>query len=458
MAPKNSLSTWDAVALIVGLVVGAGIFRAPQVVAEYTSGTGSFLLVWLAGGLISLVGAMCYAELASTFPHAGGDYHFLKRAYGRDVSFLFAWSRSLVIQTGSIAGLGYIFADYTVPVLGLNRDATPWLAALSVVVLTLLNMRGLRYGRRAQIFLTSAQVFGLLLVIVAGSVLGITKGAVSAPTLPPATHGPALGMAMVFVLFTFGGWSEAAYISAEVRDDRRGISRALLAGLGIITLLYLLANIAYLSALGHSGIARSSVVAADLMNAAFGRWGAIVLSVIVASSALCSANATIVTGSRGAYALGKDYPMFSFLGAWNDGASSPANALLTQGGISLILVVFGAVARNGFEAMVAYTAPVFWLFLALVSMAVIVMRRREPNIERPFRVPLYPLTPIVFLLTSIFMLYSTLNYAGLGSVLGIVVMILGIPVLIVARTRAALPAGTGEFARGAWELPASRDE
>jgi amino acid transporter len=443
LGPKNSLSTWDAVALIVGLVVGAGIFRAPQVVAQYTSGPFTFLLFWLAGGVISLVGAMCYAELASTFPNAGGDYHFLQRAFGRDMSFLFAWSRSLVIQTGSIAILAYVFADYAASVFGLGPEAAPWLAALSVVGLTLLNMRGLRYGRLSQNLLTTAQVCGLLLVILAGAVWGVVRGDDVAPVTQAAPLTPSLGMAMLFVLFTFGGWSEAAYISAEVRDDRKGIARALIAGLGIITLLYLLANMAYLSALGHAGVAGSTVVAADLMNAALGKWGALVLSIIVASSALCSANATIVTGSRGGYAFGRDYAMFRFLGSWQEGASSPGNSLVTQAGIALVLIAFGAVARNGFESMVAYTAPVFWLFLALVSLAVMVLRRREPGAPRPFRVPLYPLTPILFLLTSVFMLYSTLSYAGVGALLGIAVMLAGVPVLAIARSR-SVPAGAPE--------------
>jgi amino acid transporter len=393
---------------------------------------------------------MCYAELASTFPHAGGDYHFLRRAYGRGVSFVFAWSRSLVIQTGGIAGLAFVFADYVIPVFALGAEAVPWLAALAVVSLTLINMRELRYGRGAQKLLTTVQVCGLLLVILAGSVVGILNsgaGAAPAPETSPST--PAIGMAMVFVLFTFGGWSEAAYISAEVHDDRKGIVHALLGGLGIITLLYLLANMAYLSALGHAGIAASPVVAADLMNAAMGKWGALALSVIVAASALCSANATIVTGSRGGYAFGRDYPMFGFLATWQEGASSPANSLLAQGCIALVLIAFGAVTRNGFEAMVAYTAPVFWLFLAMVSLAVIVLRHREPDAPRPFKVPLYPVTPIVFLLTSLFMLYSTLNYAGVGSLLGIAVMLAGVPVMIAARARSHIvtgPSGGGAAA------------
>jgi amino acid transporter len=413
-------------------------------VAQNTSGVAPFLLAWVAGGVISLIGALCYAELASTFPHAGGDYHFLQRAFGRDVSFLFAWSRSLVIQTGSIAILSFVFADYMVPVLGLSSEVTWMVAALAVVCLTLLNMRGLHHGRRAQILLTSTQVCGLMLVILAGAVLGMTRGQGAPAVAAAATDPPAFGLAMVFVLFTFGGWSDAAYISAEVRDDRRGITRALIAGLGIITLLYLLANMAYISALGHKGIAASPVVAANLMNAAFGRWGGLLLSVIVASSALCSANATIVTGSRGGYALGRDYRTFSFLASWRDGASSPVNALLFQCAISLVLIGFGAVARNGFEAMIAYTAPVFWFFLALVSLGVIVMRRKEPNIHRPFRVPLYPLTPLIFLATSAFMLYSTLRYARTGALLGIAVMLAGLPVLAIARSRASLAAGTPE--------------
>jgi APA family basic amino acid/polyamine antiporter len=438
MPPRPYLTTLDAVALIVGLVVGVGIFRAPQLVAQNTGSVEGFIGVWVAGGILSLIGALCYAELSTTYPHAGGEYHFIRRAFGTDLAFLFAWSRCSVIQTGSIAILCYVFADYLAPVLSLKPGSSPMLAAVAVVALTGLNLAGLRHGKRTQLFLTTAELIGLGVVIIAGLVL-LDGAASSAVTTPPDTSpGVAgLGLAMVFVLLTYGGWNEAAYISAEVRDGRRAMARTLLWGIGIITTLYVLANLAYVHALGLEGVRSSSVVAADLMQSALGPVGATLLSCAVALSALGSANATIITGARTTYALGRDFGAFHLLGRWNDEGSTPVNALFLQGALALVLVAFGAVARSGFEAMVAYTAPVFWIFLAMVALAVIVLRQREPGRPRPFKVPFYPLTPLIFFAAALFMLYSSVRYAGSGALVGVAVMLAGIPVLFLIRASAA---------------------
>ena len=237
---------------------------------------------------------------------------------------------------------------------------------------------------------------------------------------------------MVFVLLTFGGWSEASYISAELRDRRRGAVRTFGWGLGIITVLYLLANAAYLRGLGLQGVAGSEAVAADLMRNSVGAWGAAAVSFAVMIAALSSANATMITGARSNYAVGRDVPRFAFLGDWHEGQHTPRAAFLLQGGIALLLVGFGAFARSGFEAMVAYTAPVFWLILLASGASVLVLRRREPSVERPFRVPLYPVVPLLFCGVAAFMLYSSVAYAGRGALLGVAVMLAGLPVLAIA--------------------------
>jgi len=446
MPPRPSLSTLDAVALIVGLVVGVGVFRAPQLVAANTGSVEAFLGVWVAGGVLSLIGALCYAELTTAYPHTGGEYHFLRRAFGPGPAFLFAWSRSTVIQTGSIAILAYVFADYLAPVLSLDRSSSPILAVGAVVALTGLNLAGLRHGKRTQVALTIAEILGLGAVVVAGLLL--LDGASPGPlpnhdgTIPVGLA--ELGLAMVFVLLTYGGWNEAAYISAEVRNGKRNMTRTLVWAIGIITVLYLLANLAYVHALGIDGIAASDVVAADVMHAALGPWGATLLSIAVAISALGSANATIITGGRSIYALGQDVGAFQALGRWNDHSGTPVNALFLQGVLALGLVAFGAVARSGFEAMVAYTAPVFWFFLALVALSVIVLRQREPDRPRPFRTPLYPFTPLIFFGAALFMLYASVRYAGSGALIGVAVMLVGVPVLWLVRARSPRPVASAE--------------
>jgi amino acid transporter/SAM-dependent methyltransferase len=436
-ALRKVLYTRDGVILVVGLVLGAGIFRAPQLVAAGSTSGTMFLALWVAGGLVSLVGALCYAELAEAYPDAGGEYHFLSRALGRRAGFLCAWSRMTVIQTGSIAILSFLVGDYAASLVGGGAGGPGLSAAVAggvVVGLTLLNVAGLRQSGRVQYTLTAVEVLGLMSVIVVGLFLAAPAAgpAVAAPAAEASAGGIAL--AMVFVLLTFGGWSEAAYISAEL-CERRGALRTFAWGLGIITALYLLANAAYLRGLGLAGVAGSSAVAADLLRGSLGAWGAATVSFAVMIAALSSANATMITGARSNYALGRDLPRFAFMGDWHEGQHTPRAAFLLQGGISLLLVGFGALARSGFEAMVAYTAPVFWLILFGTGAALMILRRKEPGVDRPFRVPLYPLVPLLFCGIAGFMLYSSIAYAGRGALLGVAVMLAGLPVLAVAGRR-----------------------
>jgi amino acid transporter len=435
--PKPALSMFDAVALIVGIVVGAGIFRTPSLVAGNAGGIEAFITAWVLGGVVSLVGALCYAELTTAFPSAGGDYHFLVRAFGKRLAFLFAWARMSVIQTGSVALLAFIFGDYISQIYSLGEYSSVIYAVLAVTVLTGINIIGLKSGTGTQKLLTTAEVLGVVLIIIAGFFFTPGSDQTTAVAAADSTAAASFGLTMVFVLLTFGGWNEAAYISAELRTGKTGkrrMAKALILGIVIITILYLLVNFAYLNALGLAGVARSEAVAGDLMRVAFGETGVVLIAVLVAVSALTSANATIFTGARTNYAMGRDFPVFAPLGRWNDNASAPVNAFIVQGLISLALVCLGLLTRKGFETIVEYTAPVFWFFFLLVGISLFVLRRREPDANRPFRVPLYPLTPLVFCLTSAYLLYSSLAYTGWGAFVGVGVLLVGALLLIVLPT------------------------
>jgi amino acid transporter len=230
---------------------------------------------------------------------------------------------------------------------------------------------------------------------------------------------------MVFVLLTFGGWNEAAYISAELYEVRRNMVRALLWGVGIITVIYLLMNLAYLRGLGLKEMGQSEVVAADLMRRILGEGGAKFISLLIIVSALGAINACIFTGARTNYALGQDFSMFGFLGKWPERSNTPRNALLFLGTISLVWVLLGAFARKGFVAMVEYTAPVFWCFFLLAGLSLFVLRFKEPEISRPFRVPLYPFAPLLFCMTCVYMLQSSVVYVGAGAFVGLAVLAAG---------------------------------
>lgn len=411
----------EAIAIVVGIVVGAGIYRSPALVAANSGSEAAMVLAWFVGGAVSIIGALCYAELASAFPHAGGEYHFLRRAFGRRFAFLFGWSRLAIIQTGSLALLAYVYGDYVSQIVPLGPYSSTLHAAAAVVAITAVNWAGVTHGTRTQIWLTCLEVAGLLLVIVAGLLIA---PAVTAPP-PPASGETSFGLVLVFVLLTYGGWSEAAYLSAELREAQRRIMPVLVGSLALITILYLLVNLAFLRGLGMVGMSSSEAVAADLLRLAWGPMGAAAISVAVAVAALTSANATAFTGARSAYALGRDFPAFGFLGGWSTGKGTPRNALIVQGALALLLVAFGALARDGFRLAVEFTAPAFWFFFLAVGISLFVLRRREPEAERPFRVPLYPVLPTLFCLTSAYLLYASLAYTGAGALVGGAVLLAG---------------------------------
>jgi len=441
--PRPLLSIGDTVAIVVGIVVGAGIFKTPSVVAAQAGSADYAILAWLAGGVVSLVGALCYGELASAFPHPGGEYHFLTRAYGRACGFLFAWARMIIIQTGSIAMLAYVFGDYAASVVPLGPFGPSIFAILAVATLTAVNLAGLRQSAVTQDLLVCLTVGGLLAIIVAGFLLP----AASPPALPaeggaaPGFTASGLGLAMVFILLTYGGWNEAAYVSAEVRHVERNMVRALLLSIGVITALYIAVNLAYLHALGVRGMAASETVATDLMHLAIGPIGGFFVSTLVAVVSLASINVTIITGARTNYALSQDFPLFGFLGRWNTRTGTPTTALLLQGAIALLLVMFAAANRRHFESVVAYISPAFWSFMLLIGLSLYVLRRREPAAPRPFRVPLYPVTPALLCLSAAYLLFSSISYAGVGALLGLGVLAAGVPLLLFAprppRRRAA---------------------
>ena len=429
--PRPSLSILDAISITLGIVIGAGIYESPALVASNAGSAGELLLVWLAGGVLSLVGGLCFAELATTYPHAGGNYEYLRRAFGSGTAFLFVWARMTVIQTGSMTLLGFVFGDYASQVFSLGRFSSSNYALAVIVLFTAINLAGVRLGKNTQNLLTAATVLGMSLLIVGG--LFVSPAASAAVTSASAGKG-SLGLMLIFVLLAYGGWNEAAFISAEVKG-RKGIAVALLASIGAVTAIYILANAAMLHGLGLAGMAGSKAVAADLMRAALGENGARLLSLLVVVSVLGSLNVTIMTGARAMYALGEDFSTLRFLGGWGRRVNTPVNALLGQGVIAVLLVGFGTIQRAGFRTMVEYTAPVFWFFFLLTAVSLMVLRRREPEIARPFRVPLYPVVPLVFCAVAGYLVYASLAYAGTGSLVGAAVLVAGVPVLLVARHR-----------------------
>ncbi len=427
-APRKTISVFDGVAFTAGIVIGIGIFRMPPLVAMNTPNETAFMLAWLAGGVGMLIGMLCYTELATAHPDAGGEYSFLRKAYGARLAVLFAWARGTVIQTGAIAYVAFVFGDYANQVLSLGRNGPSIWAAISVLAFTGVNLSGTQPGKKTQVFFSLVTVAALVAVILAG--LTVSAPAQAAPA---SSGNHAIGLAMVFVLLTYGGWNEVAYLSGEMKDPKREFIRVAIIGTAVVTAIYLAINFAYLKAFGFAGLRESKAVGADLMRLAAGDKGAMIVALVVCCAALSTLNATIFTGARVYYALGRDMPAIRKLGVWDERGGNPANAFLLQGAIAIVLVIFGAFTRDGFAAMVDYTAPVFWFFLLLVSLSLFIFRIRNGKAPDTFSTPLYPITPAIFSLLCAYLLYSSLAYTGYGAMFGIAVLALGLPLAFLGK-------------------------
>jgi amino acid transporter len=438
-APANMLRVlqpFSAVALIVGIVIGAGIFKTPSLVAGISGDAGWALVLWMAGALISIAGALCYAELCTAYPNAGGDYHFLHRAFGRNISFIYGWSRATIINTGSIALLAFVFGDYMSTLVNLGAYSSAIWALLIVVILTVVNLAGIHASSRMQTWLTLTEIVGLLAVVAAG----FWVDAPASGTLQWFAQAPApaqWGLCLVFVLLTFGGWNEAAYISAELKGGPRTMVRVILASMLTLTVIYLLVNTALLLGLGLNGLSQSKTAAGDLLGLAFGPWAQKALGLFVAIAALTSINATMFVGARTNFAVGNDWKALRKLGQWQLDIGSPKQALTLQALISMGLIALGTQEADGFSAMVEFTAPVFWGFLFLVGLALLWLRKTDPSTPRPFKVPLYPVLPLIFCAACAWLTYSSVTYAISQKAIHVSLWLIasGILALLILRTR-----------------------
>ena len=443
-AGKARLGLWDAISIIIGIVIGASIFKVPWLIFLHVSDPWMGLLVWVVGGVLAIVGALCYAELATTYPRDGGDYVYLTKAFGSWVGFLFGWGQLAIILPASIGAMAVVFADFAVKFPEMKKiwedqGLVPELmwAVTAVAAISLLNILGVVFGKTVQNLLTFAKVVGLGAIVVAGF------SSISFDNLEPAPLGPSppwQSLAIILVLYAYGGWNDAAFVAAEVRNPRRNIPLALILGVSAITVIYLLVNAAYLLGLGFAG-ARQPGNPERLLTAVWGEWGGEdwgkrgghAISIIIMVSALGAVNGLIFTGSRVYSTLGADHRLFAWLSRTTR-LGSPVFALFLQALITLGIVMAlgtqqGHEAINqglisaglvetapawdperAFDQLVAHTAPVFWVFFLMTGLSLFVLREQNPNLERPFSVPLYPLLPIIFCNMCGYMIYQSVIY------------------------------------------------
>jgi basic amino acid/polyamine antiporter, APA family len=429
--PRKELSLFDSTSIIVGIIIGVGIYETAPTIAGAAGSAWLLLLLWLVGGLLSFCGALCYAELAHYCPQDGGDYVYLREAYGPLAAFLFGWAQALIIRPGSIAAMAFPAARYLEVVFSpelpqsLEPHRRTLYAVLIVLGLTLLNMAGVRSGKRTQNLLSALKVAGLLAI---GCAVFFPTAGLPLQAAPSELN---FSLAMILVLFTYGGWSEIAYVAAEVKDPARNILRSLLWGTGLVTMIYILLNGTFLTVLGYAGVVNSQAVASDTLGAVFCYDARVLVAGLITVSALGAVNGLTLTGSRIYYAVGKDLARLNFMGRWDDKRGAPVVSLLIQACITSTIVVWS----GSFNRTVVYTTTVVWLFYFLVALALPILRRRiKADLSgAAFRLPGYPVTLIAFGASCIFLVQGALRYDLGGSLMSLLVLLVGVPVYFMLR-------------------------
>ena len=432
--PRPQLSLFDCVCVIVGIIIGSGIYKTSPLITGQTTGLSKWMMdsgwipaafadphwlplfvligTWLLGAGIALCGALCYAELASAYPHHGGDYIYLKRAFSPNVGFFFVWCEFWIIRPANIGAVGFVFSEYFLRLLGF--DATPVMTTITtagvVVALTLLNVLGVRSGIRTQNILSVIKVVGLLLVFCVAFLVPSRNGFEIIP-FDETSAGGSFALAVVLIMFTLGGWNDLAFISGEVRNPHRNMFLSLVMGLACVTAVYILVTLAFVHGLGFGGVVQANEVASDLLQSRLGTIGSGLISGLICVSTLGAINGMLYAGARIYYALGREHRSFRYVGVWNDRWGGPVRGLGAQTLIALGLIVGFGLYENGFTRLVNFSTLFFWLFFFLVGVALFVLRSKEPDHPRPYRVMGYPWVPLLFCMSSVYVFYSSTNYA-----------------------------------------------
>ena len=444
--PRRTLSLFDAICIVVGSIIGAGIFQTAPDIAKFSGSFVALVLLWLVGAGLTITGALCFAELTTRFKDTiGGDYGYLKNAFGRPLAFMFAWSTFWIIRPGNIGAMAITFAEYFDQVVGLAGDENSntrklIFAIAAVLLLSVINLIGLNKGRWTQNLLTVAKVVGIFGIVVIAFLFGSNPDGQQLTSANGLFSGSGTWLlAIVFIMFSYGGWNDMSFIANEVKKPERNLFRTLIYSSLIVTAIYLIINMAFVYALGFEATGLSQSVAVDVVLAAFGgeSWvgqqSVRIIASLICISCLGAINGIVITSPRIYYAAGRDYSALRFIGKWDERRNQPWLATLLQAVVTILLFLLCFQYENPFRVILIVSAPFFWAFLGLAGLTLIVLRWKVKFVqgEKVFRVPLYPLPPLILAAACFAMMWSAVDFAisqkywGAGSaILGI--MILGV--------------------------------
>jgi APA family basic amino acid/polyamine antiporter len=430
---RKELTLYGLTMVAIGSCVGSGIFLTPSQIAAQLPSPVMILVVWVVGGIIALTGALTFAELGSLFPQAGGVYAYLKEGYGPLFGFLYGWAYLLVIATGAIAALAIAFATYLAYIFPMSDRAITAVAVLAILTVTVVNIVRVKAAEVFSNVFTGLKLLGIGGLIAVGLVFGSTEP-LRAPVAEPA-HGNSLavafGLAMIGVLWSYGGWQHTSYVAGEAVDARRTVPRAMIIGTVVVVAVYLLTNVAYMLLLPVSEIAASSSVAADAVSTVI-PFGATLIAIAIAISVFGTAGIYTLSAPRIYYAMADDGIFFRKLAEVHPKFRTPVNAIVTQSAWAIALLLFWGT----FEDVITYVVFVDWVFFALTGMCVFIFRRRLRDAERPYRTLGYPVTPIIFIVVSALFVVNTLVERPKQAWVGLVFTLVGVGVYYFFARRA----------------------
>ncbi|MEW5978280.1 MAG: amino acid permease [Acidobacteriota bacterium] len=430
---RRSLNLLDASLLVIGSVIGSGIFLTPSHIARAVGSTEGFYLVWIVGGVLSLCGALSYAELGAAFPRAGGIYVFLREAYGPLLGFLYGWCNFFVMQTGSIATLSAAFSIYLGYLIPLSPALAKGCSAAMILALTALNCLGLKPGTIVQNILTTIKIgslLGVALVLFLADPTSPAPGAAAPPAAPFSLS--AFGIAMIAVLWSYEGWHQLTFTAGEVKNPQRNLTGGLIIGTASIIVLYLTVNVAYLNILSFSEVAHSERVASEAMARALGPLGGTLISLAILISVTGATNPTVLGGPRVYYAMAREKLFFAKLAEVHPRFRVPVAAIVVQGLWATTLSLMG-----NFEQLFGYVIFMAWIFYGLGGAAVLILRKSQPRLPRPYKVLGYPFVPLLFVLMAAGLVLNTVLNDFRQAFWGLAVLLTGIPAYLYWQRKAA---------------------
>ncbi len=432
------LTLWDVIMIVIGGVIGSGIFLSPKSIAAAVPTPLIMLAVWVVGGMFSFFGALSFAELGAAMPEAGGIYIYLREAYGSLLSFLFGWTLFLVIDSGAIATLAVAFSSEMLPkfpaLASMSMRDQKLIAAGFVVFLGIVNYVGVRWGARLQNLLTVIKTGAIGLVVV--GVFFFTRGQGHPANFVEPKPGPfnlgllgAFGVGLVASLWAYKGWEAATYSAGETKNPQRNLPLGILIGTFAVIVLYVLANLAYLYVIPVTGIANSSTVAPDAMRMVMGPFGASLIIFLILFSILGAANQTVLTSPRVYFAMARDGLFFKKVAEVHPKFLTPHVSIVAISVWSILLTLTGT-----FEQLFTYVIFGEWIFFGLTVASVIVLRKKRPDLDRPYRTWGYPVTPVIFVLAALYVAVSSLIGEFRNAMGGLLIIIIGVPAYLFWRT------------------------